>query len=888
MSLSYHKQYLSSSSQKLVQEIESTFSEKKRTAAISKLIEKAKRDECRSLIALFYYVTNQQTKILLLQGICKSQIERGFYFVISYIEKSSNKILAQEAVRSLKYSKFQGTVDYLYSLLKKKKYEYFESVLWVLNFFPPPIDTKTLTYILKDPFITPKSSLYISLLLSRVHDISVKTGNFQMLDLLSMNPRVTTSEKTPSISKKEIADTYELFNHYWDERGYQRDLLISQLKIEDIIVLQDHGRSKKEQDLSIDIILKGDRKKLWEEFALFQEEVSATQRCLWRTLLYDPKRWEEDLQFIKDHHSSVDISVLSLLVQKISTTKMKNLNDKLLETIPNETYILLSKRVYWQEAAGSLLTIVEQKIYPKSNVMETLRALFFQLLCSDSQKVWDQSVKRLIEILKKEEEDKSAKGAVIRCLGELQVDREEFYKYLESYGLKDIVLRPSCIYALENLPTPRSCQILIKSIQDFQNTKLGLSTLYRALARASSGQSLSLESLPIKRDSNQVPSEIILLLTQNQITDCDSLIYSYLKHDEYQKVLWALDAFHINPFLKGWPIIINLLENKNPQIVQKAIEILCKLGSKEHHRKVINLVSSVKKYSQHSYQVFRFLAPQEKSDYRSSIRLIESFLEKERLEKSIIKLAHKTIERLQASTEDYLLESDSLTKKQGPLSSYEVVLQKKIFKYQELPIAVKGVLLDCLTAKDRGLFDQTVLLTQWSKALDVLFYTLIGKNLLSKDSSLLLSKLQSRLLDYKLFRGKFEEEDFLKEFSCSEFFKTHEFPFSKLYDLSDSLLSDRVFKDQLRFLDGPRAWALILLLFGRSFLFQGQKYEPLIFSSSMSSKEIVKISYQLCRIQEARNKGAHRALYFSDHLWQVIENDTYHIVDFFMKNRRDS
>jgi hypothetical protein len=90
------------------------------------------------------------------------------------------------------------------------------------------------------------------------------------------------------------------------------------------------------------------------------------------------------------------------------------------------------------------------------------------------------------------------------------------------------------------------------------------------------------------------------------------------------------------------------------------------------------------------------------------------------------------------------------------------------------------------------------------------------------------------------------------------YFSRDSFPAHKLALICRSVMTGLVMKEQYRVVDGLRAWALLLLLFGRSFKYRGQILEPLFPLAKSSSDGICRIARAMNELQEARNKAAHR------------------------------
>jgi hypothetical protein len=65
-------------------------------------------------------------------------------------------------------------------------------------------------------------------------------------------------------------------------------------------------------------------------------------------------------------------------------------------------------------------------------------------------------------------------------------------------------------------------------------------------------------------------------------------------------------------------------------------------------------------------------------------------------------------------------------------------------------------------------------------------------------------------------------------------------------------------KEQYKVIDGLRAWALLLLIFGRTFRSKGQLIEPIFPIAKPQNELIARLARAMNDLQDLRNRAAHR------------------------------
>jgi hypothetical protein len=118
--------------------------------------------------------------------------------------------------------------------------------------------------------------------------------------------------------------------------------------------------------------------------------------------------------------------------------------------------------------------------------------------------------------------------------------------------------------------------------------------------------------------------------------------------------------------------------------------------------------------------------------------------------------------------------------------------------------------------------------------------------------------MQSRLVRLDLDSDSGIGQSIVNDMQISMYFSQDSFPVHKLQVICRSIMSGQLMRDQYRTIDGLRAWAILLLLFGRNFKFRNTPLEAILPMANGNNDGIVKIAREMNELQEARNRAAHR------------------------------
>jgi hypothetical protein len=190
-------------------------------------------------------------------------------------------------------------------------------------------------------------------------------------------------------------------------------------------------------------------------------------------------------------------------------------------------------------------------------------------------------------------------------------------------------------------------------------------------------------------------------------------------------------------------------------------------------------------------------------------------------------------------------------------------LAARIPGYAGLDASVQSALRSAeVTANKPELFDDTVdksaSIVEYCKAIDLILERSLGRRLLFPRLERSLAEFQNVLHAAELNVPTPAAERVLQHLGLEAHFTPRTFPVHKMSLIAQAILNGRILDDRFNTIDGLRAWAMILLLFGRHSKSPEHQLRALIPLKTNDDAVIVQISKSLLSLQDSRNLAAHR------------------------------
>lgn len=512
------------------------------------------------------------------------------------------------------------------------------------------------------------------------------------------------------------------------------------------------------------------------------------------------------------------------------------------------------------------------KALPDDLRIAAMNHLYHYGICiqTDGKKL--QSVGKLFETLLENELIPKVQGRIIRALAGLGIPSKKGIHFVkdciksfpqESDHEKNSFLFPSCLQFFEFCTEKNQLSFLLLPLEKVNQSKLApkIKTSYiKALAalpslpHPHSELDLFLKNGLHPSSSLGVKMAVLNLLQKHPRPSLLSSVLACLKMDKSVQ-LAAVIALKTMGDEQTADLLIPFLESQHTSLSGRALDTLTFLPGLRAKRIVIDYLNDHSEDLDICDKVIRCLhAPETGNDYFSSI--LDGILKRSPLHE------HRDgfiLLRERVSPKKSNLSPEGLKAKGIDIQAIDQELTLKINGYSGFNEAVKSTLRSAeLPYKHRELFDEYVdkasAIVEYCKGVDLLLEKTLGKAILFPKLERVLHEFQTFLHGVGLNESYPNAENVLIKLELDSHFTTQTLPLHKMTLLSQAIFSGRIVNEHFKVLDGLRAWAVMLLLFGRGI----QNRKPLIPTQTTTDKQIIHFCKRLMALQDIRNPLAHR------------------------------
>lgn len=471
------------------------------------------------------------------------------------------------------------------------------------------------------------------------------------------------------------------------------------------------------------------------------------------------------------------------------------------------------------------------------------------------------------------------KKRLIRALAQTQLPQSKVYSIFKTL-VAQATYTQSILFYLEHHATHQSSVFIKENFNFFENLPQARTLFLKAL-------------------TTQEPQTFSL----NEIK---KLITSSLSSADPQHQVQALKFLSHNPYKEFKPTLVNLLKDKNSQIVLNAVIALKAINDEDlpdlfhpllsspsesvrgraldailHNPSVrakriaIDFLKENLSHLDFSEKIIRELSKSEiKSDYFYNVvstliknnpdhPLTESLLD---LQSKLQTQLHESQMKSFPSAADLVAVDKEILRKLPQFNEYDESIKVSL-RSAELPFN-KPELFDQFV-------DKSVCILGFTKAIDIFLEKHFGKKVL-------LPKIESRLHEFQnlihLMQLNEDHPDaarLLTALGLERHFSAHSLPVHKMTLIGKGLLSTKIINEQFKILDGLRAWAITFLLFTRRMT---SINKPLI-SLSLDESQSIDLAKKLMWLQDLRNPVAHRHTLTKLDEIKEIRDESYRILN---------
>jgi hypothetical protein len=375
------------------------------------------------------------------------------------------------------------------------------------------------------------------------------------------------------------------------------------------------------------------------------------------------------------------------------------------------------------------------------------------------------------------------------------------------------------------------------------------------------------------------------ILTRYRLDGFESLIKDALESTHIQMRLMGIVAASTNPSVALIDEIFPLTGHSSRVLAGRALHTICVGGTPAQQTRVLNQELGAADFSATRVQrILRMLNVHSEQDYSSMRHVLDGWLQNQDASQSrdLVAAVANFRDNLQMQGISAEVKAHSKTKIPDR-HEIDARLIAALSRFGEVSETIKSVLRNAeLTFSHPELFDDRVdkstMIVEFVKSIDLYLQEKLGPPIFLNPSREAFTRLQSRVIHLQLEDESISVAKRIKDLQIVGHFDIDNFPSHKLVGIGRLIGSGKILRDQYKAIDGLRAWALILLVFGREFNYQGQTLPALLPVKDSRNRNIGEIASILNRLQEIRNLAAHRGTMLEQKSLTQVREDSLNVM----------
>ena len=477
--------------------------------------------------------------------------------------------------------------------------------------------------------------------------------------------------------------------------------------------------------------------------------------------------------------------------------------------------------------------------------------------------------RRLVALIARVQ-DAPLRHRLIRAIGQIGYDDASALDVLEA-ALAQYTAASSAYLALASLGGEQAAWVVIRRVKKIIEQRVDKPELDAALAALARLGKLpavaSIERVPRSPLNIQRERSLLKILCTNPIGGFNDLVLSALDSADFQTVMLGLAASRLNHDDAIWTRVEVLAGVADPCIAGRAVHSICHGAGVKQHKRLLEQLCASEEAQSLMLTVLRNLEPAEAADYQAIIAYVD-----ERLAKRDGAFAGPEIFAAATDLRDNLLFAAARRSSASAPGTNQQTARHIIDTDRELATRIKGfhrfnevvksTLRNAeLTHSHPELFDHRVdkstMVVEYVKSIDLLLQETIGGQIFAARTVSSI-QMQSRVVELQLDDESLPAGQWMKELQIAAPFSADSFPSHKMVSMGRTILSGKFWHTPHRIVDGPRAWAILLLVFGREFTHRSTPKAPLLRVRATTNEQICRTAFRLNELQDIRNEAAHR------------------------------
>lgn len=892
--------FLSAKAAKLLAAIETTTDEKVRLDAINELALTQDIENCRALIEAFERTPWRAIRMSIMRGLGGMQQPRATEFLLRWAAHADDLPMASTALISLGATQDPAAGAFLLSILadvqhplrreavialtKMELFPLFSALFQAYEQLPEEGFASLRQYLIIAAGITGSTDFretVIHLLTKKNPSIKGSEGDQGMLFSAALLTAGRIGDQKVADLLQEIDTSHRFFAEQLRVAAHDALCIRLQAGVEDAVnalIAADTMSSLKQ---ALHFLQTYQTAEAWEACSVFEDDLSLEKKALVRAFLPEKQRASADLNFLQQHFAELSRAARAALFRAVTLVTPDAKLVEWFDHLPLSQLTTLAQDAKHPALTQRLQKLLAQKTKSLNEAegMSVINALVRQASMYQEEEALRLDIGKSLHKLASDEVSQRIKERSFRALGQIAwTDLSNLQNLAQQHLKTDDPMLVATYAMLGNHGDQRWVPLVVKRLRTIgQRTEakieVGLALGVLADLERTEGAALQFE---LHADhKQQFRGQILRIMAHHMIDGMDAVIEWGLGSEDFQTLLLALAASRNNGRDSFWTRICELTKHSNACIRGRAVDSLCVAAGPEQHRFLIETIAADPHDEEFITKVLRTMLPavREGRSYAEIIRQLEQLLRKD-----IGVFRHQDVKSAATHLIDRLASFDAAQAPgraheggtdAGPLQySLDRELENDLDGYKGFSETVRSIIRNAeLTYRNPELFDERVdkstVVVEFVKSIDIFLQERLGTPLFGQNNRDLLAKMQSLILKLDLDREQLDGGAVIVDIECHDIFKQFDFPTHKLQSLVRSIMSGKIMHEQYRVIDGLRAWSLLLLLFGRSFKFQGQKIEAIFPIKNKNARAMASLCFELNAMQELRNAAAHRATLLS-------------------------
>jgi HEAT repeat protein len=868
----------------IVSRFEASDVESVRLSAIRELAGLKTRDAARALIDALDRSLWRETRVALLRALGDVADERATMRLVRTASDTDDLVLAAEAMIALGASGDLVACEFLTSVIQQPHHPLTKEALMALcNAGDFPCEPEIAAVLSRDVAETPPTVMQFAILAAGLQ------GMTSVRPLIHTILRATTGEYTTAVSNAALVTSgrigdeetfailssldyrYRFFANQLREAALERLRLRLKWRVEDAVSGVLAAETPRQMSEALRLAAGFEASAVREAFALLAPEASLVAQSRVRSATTSSAHLESDLAFIAAHGGQLPVDELARLTRALWVNAGEGVISKLEAIIPRERFLAVAARCRMPKSWIVSLEDVLTSAGDDQTQLAAANVLTHQFWMAPPASEAREAIGAMLEsAVDRAEIRGTAADRVARAIGETGLGGSKTLGAL-ARRWKDRTMDPaSVISTLGLIGTSDAASLLVRRWDDLldDDSRVSLKTrqqILRALARCGAlGDARSIGKLsPQEREDSR--ADILDILGANKISGMTGFVLESLVSRDFDMRLRAIVAAKHNHNAETWDALFGALDHPNACLAGRALDSIAVGGSVMEHTRLLKWAVKREDLPRASaLKIARGLNLREGADYREAVALLADLLARDGDPWRDAEVRQSLL-----STRDHLMVVAPAGSPQKPKGGAEQAhaidneLVRAIPTFGAFSRTVKSVLRNAeLTWLHPELFDQSVdkstVVVQYVKSLDILLQESLGAAIFHSPAASIPSRMHARLLQFQFDEPDISASQAIQTLQCGHLFTAESFPYVKFQLICQSVLSGRLFRDQYRVIDGLRAWAVLILLFGRPLKHRGVELVPILPLNGATQSRVDPIVRALTELQDTRNAAAHR------------------------------